>query len=85
MPDGLVIMFVVGVGAQIAAFGALCFAPDRLPCAALRILLTAGAGCVAVYAARDADYTLLAGELVLGAAGWRMAGVARTGAGKDRP
>lgn len=83
MPDGMAIVFAAGVVTQLAVFGALCFAPDRLPRAAARALLAAGAGCVAVYAARDADYTLLAGELLLGAAGWRMAGTFRPDAGSD--
>lgn len=71
--------------AQILAFGALCFAPDRLSPGRLRTLLLVGAVLVAAYALRDADYTLLAGELALGAAGWRMAGADGPEAGKGRP
>lgn len=40
----------------------------------MRPLLLVPAAIIAICAAHDADYTLLAGEALLGAAGWRMAG-----------
>ena len=85
MPDCLIGVFAAGVAVQALAFALLWRAPDRLPRGAMRTLLTAGIAGVAVYAAHDADYTLLAGELLLGAAGWLMAGKSRPEAAEGRP
>ena len=84
MSDRLLVGFAAGVVLQALAFGLLRLAPDRLSRRATRVLLSAGIVGVAVYAAHDADYTLLIGELLLGAAGWRMAG-ARSETEEGRP
>lgn len=85
MSDCLLVGFAAGVVMQTLAFGLLWRVPDRLSRGATRALLSAGIVGVAVYAAHDADYTLLFGELLLGAAGWRMAGTSRSAAAEGRP
>lgn len=85
MFDFPLVFFAAGVVVQALVFALLWRAPDRLSRGTARGLLTAGIMGVVVYAARDADYTLLFGELLLGAAGWRMAGAARSEAVERRP
>ena len=74
MPDVFVLHFVTLVMVQALCFALVWRAPRRVPGRIMRPLLLIPAAIIGIYAAHDADYTLLAGEALLGAAGWIMAG-----------
>lgn len=74
MPDFSVLFFVALVAVQALCFAIVWRAPRRVPGRLLRLLLLISAVIIAMYAAYDSDYTLLAGEALLGAAGWSLAG-----------
>lgn len=74
MPDFSALFFVAIVTVQALCFALVWRAPRRVPGRIMRALLLISAAIIAMYAAYDADYTLLAGEALLAAAGWSMAG-----------
>lgn len=74
MPDVFPLLFVTLVTVQAACFALVWRASHRAPPRIVRALLLFSSALIAMYAAHDADYTLLAGEVLLGAAGWIMAG-----------
>ena len=79
MPDLSTLLFGAIVAVQAVCFAFLWRAPRRVPVRIMRALLVIPAASIAMYAAHDADYTLLAGEALLGAAGWIMAGASERG------
>lgn len=78
MPDIFALFFVVLAIIQAVCLTLVWCAPQRVPRRIMRTLLLISATIIAVYAAYDADYTLLVGEILLGAAGWVMAGASGT-------
>ncbi|MCH5276731.1 MAG: hypothetical protein J1E80_02730 [Desulfovibrionaceae bacterium] len=74
MPDVSPLLFVTCVTVQALCFALVWLAPRRVPRGLLRALLLISATIIALCASHDADYTLLAGEALLGAAGWIMTG-----------
>lgn len=74
MPDVSALLFVMPVAVQVVCFALVWRAPRRVPRRIMRALLLLSAAIIAMYAAYDADYTLLAGEALLMATGWSMAG-----------
>ena len=74
MPDVSALLFVTLVMVQALCFALVWRAPQRVPEWIMRPLLLIPVAIIAIYAAHGADYTLLAGEALLGAAGWSLAG-----------
>lgn len=72
MPELFPACLGLGLALEALALGSLLPGLSARLAAPSRWLCLAGAALIAVYAWRDGDFTLLAGEMLLAFAGWRV-------------